>query len=231
MEKEKVGLAIFGLVIIILSTIAFSLYIHFQLNLADTKHIVQECNKTLSNLSQTIDIQQEIIANLSIMNQELLSELEDIKLLYSIERQSRLDIENKFGQIEQDYNLLKTEKNLIYPTYKQLKDFVKKDKTERLVYSDDFDCTDFSYTFLKNFAKEGYYGCTAVLDLIEDNEIGGHMIVAVNTVDRGLIYIEPQDDYFIFSRDLQVGTNYCDTLDWYCQWEIIKVSSCFELKI
>jgi len=170
-----------------------------------------------SNLSQ-------YIANISQQIEDLQTEICDLKKELQAEHKRNNELKNQLESV-------KKSKGLIKPTYKQLKSFVLRDDTDLLKWSNDFDCTEFSNKFIENFAEEGFFACTTELDLIIDGEAKGHIIVAIDTKDKGLYYVEPQSDSIFSADELRVGKNYCSIVDWNCNWEITKISSCFELKI
>ena len=81
--------------------------------------------------------------------------------------------------------------NLKDPTYKEMKDFLAEDKTDSMPYQIDAQtCTDFSAE-VNNNAEEAGIRCAAVYIIYPKT---GHTIVAFNTTDKGLIFIEPQFD-------------------------------------
>lgn len=87
-------------------------------------------------------------------------------------------------------------------SYKRVMDFIRRDKTDQLEYDEDeFDCTDFTATLLKNALKEGIFGCPVYI--MYPN--AAHTIAAFPTSDRGIVYIEPQDDTEVV---LEVGKSY-----------------------
>jgi len=118
---------------------------------------------------------------------------------------------------------------MIYnPTLKELKIFAKEDDTDKREYKNDtFVCTEFTNTFVKNFAEKGYFSCITILTF--ENKNIGHAIVAINTSDYGLVYVEPQSYKIIYS--LEVGDNYCKKVNWNCNFIIKKISNCFEIKV
>jgi hypothetical protein len=84
-----------------------------------------------------------------------------------------------------------TEIKLHNPTYKEMKDFLAQDPTNKLPYkSNERICTDFAAEVNNNAKKLGI-NCAIVYILYGET---GHSIVAFQTTDRGLIFIEPQFD-------------------------------------
>lgn len=81
--------------------------------------------------------------------------------------------------------------NLRDPTYREAIAFMSSDRTDLNKYIVDvYTCRYFTRDFIENAMDQGYQ-CHYVSIRYED---GAHAIVAFNTVDRGIIYIEPQND-------------------------------------
>jgi len=117
------------------------------------------------------------------------------------------------------------QRGLVNPTYSQLVDFINRDDTEKREYDNEtFNCADYTNNFIQNFAKEGFYSCFTELVFTNDD---AHAIVAVNTTDYGLVYVEPQYDKIIF--DLKVGDNYCQKINFNCNDVIKHIKSCFNV--
>ena len=77
------------------------------------------------------------------------------------------------------------------PTYRQALDFLKKDKTDRGEYIEDtYVCSHFARDVCNNAGVEGLR--CAYVGLIYPE--GGHAIIALETIDRGLVYFDPQTD-------------------------------------
>jgi len=142
---------------------------------------------------------------------------------------SSLDnLQSRVSNLEtQLYNLNERikQRGLVNPTYSQLVDFINRDDTEKREYDNEtFNCADFTNLFIQNFAKEGFFSCFTELVYTNDE---AHAIVAVNTTDRGLVYVEPQDDKIVF--DLKVGDDYCEKVNWRCHDVIKHIKSCFNV--
>jgi hypothetical protein len=105
--------------------------------------------------------------------------------------QSGLQAGYKPGATSQQQNT-SNEVVLHNPTYQEMKTFLLEDPTNKNVYVEDrYVCVDFSAA-VKNNAEAKGIRC-AVVDIFYPDGYG-HTIVAFNTTDRGLIYIEPQFD-------------------------------------
>lgn len=86
---------------------------------------------------------------------------------------------------------LATRVNLHNPIYTELLDFLRHDKTDSHRYiKGKYECCDFAADVNNNAELEGIRAAFVLIDFPE----GGHAIVAFETTDRGLIFIEPQAD-------------------------------------
>jgi len=89
------------------------------------------------------------------------------------------------------------------PTYREMSDFLARDETsEREYIEEEYACVDFAADVKANVAKEGIR-CAYVI--IEYRGGGGHAIVAFDTTDEGLVFIEPQFDWEV---GLEIGRPY-----------------------
>lgn len=111
------------------------------------------------------------------------------------------------------------------PTLKEVQEIVKKDNTDKLSYRDKvFDCKHFSFSLVNAFLKEKVHACVHLLEF----DVGAHSLVAVNTADKGIVFIEPQTDKIIYN--LNVGDDYCKEANWNCNWIIVSDSNCYSYK-
>ena len=76
------------------------------------------------------------------------------------------------------------------PTYAEAIAFINLDKTDQNEYTQDYVCYDFTADFSANAVQAGYR-CGFVYLIFVD---GAHAISCFNTIDQGLIYVEPQND-------------------------------------
>jgi hypothetical protein len=89
------------------------------------------------------------------------------------------------------------------PTYQEMKTFVAQDSTNTNTYMEDkYVCVDFAAAVNNNAEAKGIR--CAVVDIFYPDGYG-HTVVAFDTTDRGLIYIEPQFDQEV---KLVVGRSY-----------------------
>ena len=113
--------------------------------------------------------------------------------------QSGLQAEYKPGPEQKTSN----EYTLQNPTYQEMKTFLAQDSTNVNNYMEDqYVCVDFAAAVNNNAEAKGIR--CAVVDIFYPDGYG-HTIVAFDTTDRGLIYIEPQFDQEV---KLVVGRSY-----------------------
>jgi hypothetical protein len=90
------------------------------------------------------------------------------------------------------------------PTHDEVLDFIEEDETDDIEYVEgEFECLDFCMMFRNNAFKKGYISYTVWIDFV--GQTFGHTIIAFNTTDMGMVYLDPQLDYFV---NLQVGIDY-----------------------
>jgi len=78
------------------------------------------------------------------------------------------------------------------PSYRDLMRFLAEDDTDKLTYIEgEYECTEFATTLCNRAEDEGIRSGYVTISFPDGK---GHAIVAFNTIDKGLIYIEPQHD-------------------------------------
>ena len=138
---------------------------------------------------------------------ELNEEIEDVNGLLSDVREE-LELTN----ISLQENLSELEKlksgdkyDLHDPTYNEVVSFIAQDKTDEEEYIEDvFDCEQFSQQVNTNAENIGIR-CAYVVIYFNGTD-AGHGIVGFNTVDRGMVYVEPQSDEWV--ENLEVGNDF-----------------------
>jgi hypothetical protein len=87
------------------------------------------------------------------------------------------------------------------PTYDEVIEFLARDKTDRNTYIEEnfqYVCIDYAIDVCSNAQKQ-HLDCH-VVELVFKEAEGAHVIVAFNTIDKGWVFFEPQDD-----RKVKVG--------------------------
>jgi len=89
------------------------------------------------------------------------------------------------------------------PTYEQAIEFIRNDSTNNNSYLyDKYNCVYFSKDVNNNAEKQNI-SCAYLRLNLKGNE--PHALVAFNTTDKGIIFIEPQTDEIV---NLQIGKDY-----------------------
>ena len=100
-------------------------------------------------------------------------------------------------------NQLSSGHMLADPTYASMQAFIVSDKTDQNTYNvTTYNCENFSADVIANAIKQNIRCAYVAIDFPGTT---GHAIVAFNTTDRGMVYIEPQTDEIV---QLKVGADY-----------------------
>jgi hypothetical protein len=122
---------------------------------------------------------------------------------YQAGYQSGLQAGAKTSPTEPQTPQTPNEYSLQNPTYQEMKNFLAQDPTNNNTYVEEqYVCVDFAATVNNNAEAKGIR--CAVVDIFYPDGYG-HTIVAFDTTDRGLIYVEPQFDEEV---KLTVGKSY-----------------------
>jgi len=89
------------------------------------------------------------------------------------------------------------------PSYQEMQAFLTQDETSEQEYlRNEYICVDFAANVKANAAEEGIRCAYVVIEYLG---ITGHAIVAFDTTDRGLVYVEPQFDWDV---EPEIGRRY-----------------------
>jgi hypothetical protein len=177
----------FWLAIVILAIVAIT-------SLVATAWVLSELNRTRSSLllvDDELEATQAEFATIEIAlnaSKELVESLEDTLSNLQV-NYARLTV--GYGYVLRD------------PSYQAMKDFLKQDETSEQEYLEsEYACVDFAADVKANAAKEGLRCAYVAIEYL--GRIG-HAIVAFDTTDRGLVYIEPQFDWEV---EPEIGQRY-----------------------
>ena len=152
--------------------------------------IKTELESTSVKLGATETELQSTKEELHSVETELASTLDSLSTI-----QAELDItRDTITNLEISYEGLMTGHGYTIkdPTYSEMMSFLRADDTDKAEYvEDEYECTGFA-TDLCNSAEEEGIRCAYVTLKFPGGT--GHAIVAFDTIDKGLIYIEPQYD-------------------------------------
>jgi hypothetical protein len=81
-------------------------------------------------------------------------------------------------------------------TYQQIVEFLDRDDTDKIKYSDDFNCDDFTILLRDNAIKDGIKCGWVDLVLADKGKLTsyGHALNVFDTLDKGLVYVDAQVD-------------------------------------
>ena len=165
----------------------------------------KELDATKTDLESTVVALSTTELKLQTTKEELLST--ETELAATLDRlstkQTELDDrENELSELQISYEGLMTGHGYTIkdPSYNEMLRFLEDDDTDKAEYiQGDYECIEFT-TDLCNSAEEQGIRCAYVS--VRFPEGRGHAIVAFNTIDRGLIYVEPQYDDLV---DIVIG--------------------------
>jgi len=156
-------------------------------------------NSPVSSLIEEKDWLEAEYDALSLAFKDLEAELNSTQFLLDAEHRSTELYVIKYMNLLQEFIDLEAELNytqarardmLRNPSMLEVHDFITTDKTDENVMTDEYMCRHIVIDFMKNAIEEGYL-CYYVTIQFQG---GGHAMVAFNTTDGGLVYVEPQTD-------------------------------------
>ena len=115
------------------------------------------------------------------------------------------NLENNLSATQQELELLKQgDKFTMHdPTYNEVAMFIGEDDTNTNQYVPDiFTCIDFAQGVNNNAEKQGIRCCVIHVEF----ENKAHALIGFNTVDKGMVYVEPQSDEWV--ENFEVGNDY-----------------------
>ena len=133
------------------------------------------------------------------------AELADVEFELNASNDLVESLEDTLYNLQINYDRLTTGYGYVLrdPSYQEMKDFLKQDETSEQEYlRDEYICVDFAANVKANAAREGVRCAYVVIEYLG---ITGHAIVAFDTTDRGLVYIEPQFDWDV---EPEIGRRY-----------------------
>jgi len=96
--------------------------------------------------------------------------------------------------------------NIRDPTYAEVMAFIAADQTDKKVYdADTYNCYDYTKDVCDNAVAQGYRIGFVYIYFKES----AHALVCFNTVDMGLVFVEPQYDEIV---NVTVGSRYWDNV-------------------
>lgn len=178
MDKLKEACVIFVIILMALSIISVSGYCILNDSLMELKNEKQQLTDDFNEIQFEL---KETKSELRETEHRLDENISELKKLQSGNRYEMHD-----------------------PTYQEVADFIRNDKTdERTPIEDTFVCRHFAQLVNNNAEDQGIRCAFVVLGF---GSKSSHAIVGFDTVDYGIVYIEPQSDEWV--RNLEIGKEY-----------------------
>lgn len=177
----------FWLAIVILAIVAIT-------SLVATAWVLNELSRAQNSLLLVDD-------ELEVMQ----SELATVEIELNASKELVESLEDTLSNLQVNYARLTTGYGYVLrdPSYQKMRDFLKQDETSEQEYlASEYICVDFAADVKANAAKEENRCAYVVIEYYEGS---GHAIVAFDTTDRGLVYIEPQFDWEV---EPEIGQRY-----------------------
>jgi len=178
----------------------------------DVKHSEINSLKTDHDdkIDQLLDIMvdfQDISFNLEKDVDALTEDLNDTKNEMSFMKEKWEETNESLEEKDSELESLRagTKYNLHDPTYNEVASFISSDTTDETPFdSDTFDCENYVLEVNNNAEAQGIR--CAMIVMYFDGTDTGHAIVGFNTVDRGMVYVEPQTDDWV--ENFEIGKDY-----------------------
>lgn len=185
MERHSHGR--FWLAIVVLAAVA----VVSSFALAWVSNQLNETQAQLTSLERELATRQIELAGVEVELSTVEGTVEDLEAALA-------NLQVNYARLTEGYGYV-----LRDPTYMEMQDFLARDRTSEEEYIDSgYTCLDFAANVKANAAKEGIR-CAYVG--LEYRGGSGHAIVAFDTTDRGLLFVEPQFDWEV---DLEEGRRY-----------------------
>jgi len=177
-----------------------------QANLATAQTKLSQTESSLADTQNELAATSEQLQETDFQLAQVRSDYTNTLTTLNLEKEQSLELQTTFANLQANYDSLTDGYGYVLrdPTYREVKAFLAADKTDARTYVDDsYVCEDFSLD-VKIHAMQQKIRCAFVsIRFVGDN--AGHAIVAFDTTDMGIIYIEPQSDEEV---NLQVGKHY-----------------------
>ncbi len=155
----------------------------------------------LNELNNVRNSRLQLDAELQAMQVELTG----VEIELNASKELVESLEDTLSNLQANYARLTTGYGYVLrdPSYQEMKAFLEQDETSEQEYlMNEYICVDFAANVKANAAKEGIRCAYVVIEYLGTT---GHAIVAFDTTDRGLVYIEPQFDWDV---EPEIGRRY-----------------------
>jgi len=184
----------FWLAIVILAIVATT----FLVATAWSLHELNETQDTLLLVGSELEASQAQLVDTE-------AELATVEIELSTSKELTESLEATLSNVQVNYARLTTGYGYVLrdPSYQEMREFLARDKTsEREYVAGKYVCVDFAADVKANAAKEGIRCAYVVMEYRGET---GHTIIAFDTTDEGLVFIEPQFDWEV---EPEIGERY-----------------------
>jgi hypothetical protein len=148
-----------------------------------------------------------LVATAWVLNEmePMQAELATVEIELNASKELVESLEDTLSNLQVNYYRLTTGYGYVLrdPNDQEMKDFLEQDETSEQEYlENEYICVDFAADVKANAAREGLRCAYVVIEYLG---LTGHAIVAFDTTDRGLVYIEPQFDWEV---EPEIGQRY-----------------------
>ena len=193
-------------------TIIIILIICMSISLGVTYYFMEKTKQTaVNNIESYYECEmgnlRSYVSYMENTTDGLNEDIEEVEILLSDVREQLGLINSSLQENISELTKLKSGNNynLHDPTYNELVSFIARDKTNEEEYIEGvFDCEQFSQQVNTNAENAGIR-CAYVV-IYFDGTDAGHGIVGFNTVDQGMVYVEPQSDEWV--ENFEIGNDF-----------------------
>jgi hypothetical protein len=200
MMMERHSRKKFWLAIVILAIVAIT----FLVATAWVLHELNETQDTLLLVGSELEAAQTRLADVRAELATVEAGLATVEIELNASKELVKSLKATLSNLQVNYARLTTGYGYVLrdPSYQEMREFLARDGTsEREWVRGEYTCVDFARDVKTNAARERI---RSAFVLIEHPEVG-HAIVAFYTTDRGLVFIEPQEDWKVEPR---IGKRY-----------------------
>lgn len=170
-------------------------------NAFEIKHIENQVADLNSKLTATNNRVLDVNSTLHSQISKLDDRVTSVEIKADLNNKSIKELKAQISELKQELD------NSTYintnPTYQEVIDFIQADDTNLNPYiPEKYECSNYAFDVVRNAWKHSLFASPVIIRF----KNAGHVIVAFNTSDRGIVFIEPETDMVV---KLKQGERYC----------------------
>jgi len=200
-SHKKTSIAI----LIIIAFIITAVFLTYTIRGKEIQSLDAHYKSRVDSLSNEINSLNEIINISDSKVAQLLSVKFQMEIEISQLTNDSNNLENNLSATQQELDLLKQgdKYSMHDPTYSEVVNFIAVDDTNTNEYVPDvFTCINFAQGVNNNAESIGIRCCVIHVEF----ETNAHALIGFNTIDKGMVYVEPQSDEWV--ENFEVGNDY-----------------------